>query len=57
MRSMMLEMIAGDAPVTDALRNEVDAYIDASTGIQTIFQMQMALRVYQRAWDEERHAG
>ena len=40
MRSMMLEMIAGDAPVTDSLRNEVDAYIDASTGIQTIFQMQ-----------------
>jgi phosphoglycolate phosphatase-like HAD superfamily hydrolase len=40
MRSVMLEMIAGDAPVTDALRSEVDAYIDASTGIQTIFQMQ-----------------
>jgi len=40
MRSMMLEMIAGDAPVTDALKSEVDAYIDASTGIQTIFQMQ-----------------
>lgn len=40
MRAVMLEMIAGDAPVTDALRSEVDAYIDASTGIQTIFQMQ-----------------
>ena len=39
MRSMMLEMIAEDAPVSDSITNEVDAYIDASTGIQTIFQM------------------
>ena len=41
MRPLMLECISGgraeDAP--DALKREVDAYIDASTGIQTVFQM------------------
>ena len=42
MRALMLEMISGGpaeaAPA--ALQKEVDAYIDESTGIQTIYQMQ-----------------
>lgn len=41
MRPLMLEMISGadaaDAPA--ALQREVDDYIDASTGIQTVYQM------------------
>ena len=47
MKPMMLELISGgrwDA----ALEAEVDAYIDESTGIQTIYQMQwLAERVHQ----------
>ena len=39
MEPMMLEMIAGKHPVTDAVVAEVRAYIDESTGVQTIHQM------------------
>jgi phosphoglycolate phosphatase-like HAD superfamily hydrolase len=39
MAPMMAEMIAGPTDPTDALRDEVAAYIDHSTGIQTIHQM------------------
>jgi len=39
MKPLMLEMISGDHPVTAELEKEVDDYIDASTGIQTIHQM------------------
>ena len=39
MAPMMVEMIAGPTEPTDALRAEVAAYIDRSTGIQTIHQM------------------
>lgn len=39
MEPLMLEMIAGETPVTDNLRAEVRTYIDESTGIQTIHQM------------------
>ncbi|MHB9133248.1 MAG: HAD family hydrolase [Armatimonadota bacterium] len=39
MSPLMAEMIAGPTEPTDALRREVAAYIDHSTGIQTIHQM------------------
>ena len=39
MQPLMLEMISGGHPYGDALVHEIDAYIDTSTGIQTIFQM------------------
>lgn len=40
MKPMMLEMISGTAgPFDPTLEREVDAYIDESTGIQTIHQM------------------
>ena len=39
MKPFMLEMIAGDTQVDDALVREVESYIDQSTGIQTIHQM------------------
>ena len=40
MRKMMLELISGGNTYDISLENKVDAYIDASTGIQTIYQMQ-----------------
>lgn len=39
MAPLMVEMIAGPSAPTAALRQEVDAYIDHSTGVQTIHQM------------------
>ena len=39
MKPLMLEMIGGAAGYDQALEREVDAYIDESTGIQTIHQM------------------
>ena len=39
MNPLMTEMISGSHPVTPELQKEVDDYIDASTGIQTIHQM------------------
>ena len=47
MKPMMLELISGGKPWDKALEAEVDAYIDESTGIQTIYQMQwLAERVH-----------
>lgn len=40
MRKMMLELISGGNAYGKALENKVDAYIDSSTGIQTVYQMQ-----------------
>ena len=40
MRPLMLEMISGGKPYGVDLEREVDAYINESTGIQTILQMQ-----------------
>ena len=40
MRPLMLECISGGGPPTAALEKQVDDYIDTSTGIQTIYQMQ-----------------
>lgn len=40
MEPMMLEMISGNGTVEDSLVDEVKQYIDQSTGIQTIYQMQ-----------------
>lgn len=40
MGPMMLEFLSEGAAPDDALRAEVDRYIDESTGIQTIYQMQ-----------------
>lgn len=40
MRPLMLEMITGGGEPDEALVREVDDYIDASTGIQTVYQMQ-----------------
>ena len=39
MRSFMIEMISGGSIIGDATVKEVDDYIEASTGIQTIHQM------------------
>ena len=47
MKPLMLEMISPNAPADAELEAEVEAYIDESTGIQTIFQMQwLAERVH-----------
>lgn len=40
MEPMMIEFISNGNEITDELVNEVREYIDQSTGIQTIFQMQ-----------------
>ncbi|MBE6639832.1 MAG: HAD family hydrolase [Ruminococcaceae bacterium] len=40
MQKLMLDLISGGKAYDDALINKVDAYIDASTGIQTVYQMQ-----------------
>jgi len=40
MEPMMMELIVNGRPITDELVIEVKEYIDQSTGIQTIFQMQ-----------------
>ena len=40
MRPLMLEVISGGKPVDPALEDKVNAYIDASTGLQTVYQMQ-----------------
>lgn len=40
MAPVCVEMICGDAEPTQAIRDEVAAMIDETTGIQTIFQMQ-----------------
>lgn len=40
MRKLMLELISGGQPYGKDLEEKVDAYIDASTGIQTVYQMQ-----------------
>ena len=40
MKPLMLEMISGGNSWDAALEREVDAYIDESTGVQTILQMQ-----------------
>ena len=44
MRPLMLECISGGRTPTPALEAEVDRYIDESTGIQTIYQMQWLAR-------------
>lgn len=54
MRPLMLECIAGDKEITPALENEVDRYIDESTGIQTIYQMQWLARRVAAAGGPER---
>ena len=47
MKPLMLEIIYGGTAWDAALEREVDAYIDESTGIQTIYQMQwLAERVH-----------
>ncbi|HNQ35669.1 MAG TPA: hypothetical protein PKN80_06345 [bacterium] len=48
MRPLMLEMIAGPTPVDPDLEREVDEFIDHSTGIQTIFQMQWLAEAVKR---------
>lgn len=40
MRPLMLEMIDPQNPTNPALQQEVDEYIDQSTGIQTVYQME-----------------
>ncbi|NSW90752.1 MAG: HAD family hydrolase [Firmicutes bacterium] len=40
MGPLMIEMITGDTPEDDNIKNLVKEYIDQSTGIQTIYQMQ-----------------
>ncbi len=48
MRSLMIEMISGPYPPDDNLVREVEEYIDESTGIQTIFQMQWLAETVKR---------
>ena len=56
MRPMMLEMIDPEHPDDPALAAEVDQYIDESTGIQTVYQMQwLAQKIIQRGVNPERH--
>ena len=40
MRKLMLELISGGNSYDKALEDKIDAYIDTSTGIQTVYQMQ-----------------
>ncbi|WP_028549706.1 HAD family hydrolase [Paenibacillus sp. UNC451MF] len=56
MRPLMKEAIAGQMQLTveqeTALEHEIDAYIDQSTGIQTIYQMRwLAEAVRQQGWN------
>lgn len=48
MKPLMLEMIAGGTTWDTALEREVDRYIDESTGIQTILQMQWLAETVKR---------
>lgn len=49
MRPLMLEMIDPQNPTDPALQQEVDKYIDQSTGIQTVYQMEwLAQKVAQQ---------
>ncbi len=48
MEPLMLEYIAGAQPITETLRREVRAYIDESTGIQTIHQMKWLVEAMKR---------
>ncbi len=48
MQPLMIEMISGPHPPDDNLVREVDEYIDESTGIQTIFQMQWLAEAVKR---------
>ena len=40
MRKLMLELISGGADYDKALEEKIDTYIDSSTGIQTVYQME-----------------
>ncbi|MDR3644112.1 MAG: HAD family hydrolase [Clostridia bacterium] len=48
MEPLMLEMICGSTPPGEALKREVGEYIDSSTGIQTIHQMQWLAQAVKR---------
>ncbi len=48
MEPFMIEAIEGDTPADDELVKEVRNYIDESTGIQTIFQMQWLVEAIKR---------
>ena len=48
MEPMMLEMISGPTSVDEDLTREIKAYIDISTGIQTIYQMQWLVQSVKR---------
>ncbi len=48
MRPLMIEMISGPYPPDDNIVKEVEEYIDESTGIQTIFQMQWLAEAVKR---------
>lgn len=48
MEPMMLEMIAGPTPVNKPLIKEVKEYINQSTGIQTIYQMEWLMEAIKR---------
>ncbi len=48
MEPLMLEMISGSQPADESLIGEVKEYIDKSTGIQTIYQMQWLAEAVKR---------
>ena len=49
MRKLMLEMISGGREYDKSLEDKVDAYIDMSTGIQTVYQMQWLMEEVEKA--------
>jgi phosphoglycolate phosphatase-like HAD superfamily hydrolase len=51
MEPLMIEMITGGGLPDDQLTREVKEYIDESTGIQTIFQMQGFDAPIQTFWE------
>lgn len=54
MEPLMLDMITGGRPADHSLVNEVRDYIDSSTGIQTIYQMQwLAEAVKRYGWNKD----
>ncbi|HOJ11095.1 MAG TPA: HAD family hydrolase [Clostridiales bacterium] len=48
MEPLMLEMIAGNTEIDDALKKKVREYIDQSTGIQTYYQMKWLAEAVKR---------
>lgn len=56
MRKLMIELISDNKGADKALEEKVDAYIDSSTGIQTVYQMQwLKDEVEKNGYGQESH--